>query len=97
MNLLQRITDVIPKCQILIKYTETYLLVVTNVRTLLSLNIVNWKRNRPAEMDRCREIAKDIANARPFLDSLFYLYFIDTPEGVSGSCSGSGGNSCSSR
>jgi len=70
-------SQIIPNSQVLIRYSEKHSLVVTNVQTLLSLNIVNWKRNRPAEMQRCEEIAADISLRKPVLDSMFYFHYVN--------------------
>jgi hypothetical protein len=76
-------SQMIPNSQVVIRYSEKHSLVVTNVQTLLSLNIVNWKRNRPAEIQRCEEIAADILLRKPVLDSMFYFHSVTEKTGLS--------------
>jgi hypothetical protein len=85
MNLMQQLTTVfIPSGQAVIKYTENHILITTNVRTLLTMPIANWKRNRPPDIERCKEIARDISKNRPMLDSLFYFHFVNGGLDLSG-------------
>jgi hypothetical protein len=85
MSFIQQMTDsYIPDGKGIIKYDENHILMITNVATFLHMPIVNWKRNRPPDIERCKEIAKDICKNKPMLDSMFYLHFVDNTVDMSG-------------
>lgn len=54
-------------------YNKTHSLVKIKIRDLLELPIRNWSRNRPPDLDRCKEIADYIYQKRPVLDWFFYM------------------------
>ena len=65
-----------------IKYDNTHAIYKMTLQSLLSMNIANWKHNRPPDMIRCAEIAsyyRSIGrNLR--LDSTFHLHLNTTDD-----------------
>jgi hypothetical protein len=60
----------------IIQYHTRHALYKISLQTLLHLNIVNWKYNRPPDMSRCEEIAKYYISIAPasHLDATFILH-----------------------
>lgn len=54
-------------------YNPEHSLIKIKIRDLLRLPIQNWTRNRPPDLERCKEIADYIYNKRPVLDWLLYV------------------------
>ena len=61
-------------------YSSSHTLVKLTVSQLLNAPIVKWKNNRPADMQRCYEIAAACWNKRQSLDWL--LYVSQQPDGT---------------
>lgn len=54
-------------------YSMTHYLVKLSITHLLRAPVVKWKNNRPADMQRCNEIAASCWNKRQPLDWLLYV------------------------
>ena len=54
-------------------YSTNHFIVKILVSDLLTAPIVKWKNNRPADMQRCADIATSCWNKRQSLDWLFYV------------------------
>lgn len=61
-------------CEELHRYSDDHILIKITIGDLLSLPIDNWEYNRPADMIRCREIARYICRKRSEMDWLLYIF-----------------------
>ena len=61
--------------ELLHEYSEYHKIIKIKIDDLLSASITNWQYNRPADLIRCRDIAKYIYRSKKYIDTMLYLSF----------------------
>lgn len=75
-NIIQKVlTTLMPRAEIIHKYSERHFILKIKVNDLLTTSITNWKYNRPPDMVRCSDISKYIYLSKSPLDTMLYLNF----------------------
>lgn len=75
-NIIQKVlTNLMPRAEIIHKYSERHFIIKIKVNDLLATSITNWKYNRPPDMVRCSDISKYIYLSKSPLDTMLYLNF----------------------
>lgn len=73
VDLLPILKAAYPSAEIIHAYSKSHLLVRVIIKDLLRAPVKNWKKNRPADIIRCKDIAQHIYRSRKPVDSMIYM------------------------
>ena len=62
-----------PSHSILHSYTPDHMIIKARIKDLLEAPVANWQFNRPADAERCNEIARYIYRSKRSVDTMLYL------------------------
>lgn len=64
-----------PSSELILSYNENHRLYKIKIKDLLVDSIVNWKHNRPPDLERIPDIARYIYNSKEPIDTMIYIAF----------------------